>query len=153
MKGELSYDQKREWARSLYTKEDISVRDIALKVSADEVIVRSWVQEGRWPEVKRSLLTSKAMQLDYFYKALETVTGRTGAGQAFDNLKDVDLIVKYTAAIKNLESETGISSIVQVAEVFTTWLLRRDPELSRKVTTHFDVFIREQDITQPKEIM
>ncbi len=153
MKEGLSYDERREWARSLYIKEDISIRDIALKVSADEVIVRSWIQEGRWSEIKRSLLTSKAMQLDYFYRALESITSRTVAGQAFDNLKDVDLIVKYTTAIKNLESETGIASIVQVAEVFTTWLLRRDPELSRKITPQFDAFIREQDVTQPKEII
>jgi len=153
MKGELSYDQKREWARSLFTKEDISPQDIALRIAADEVIVRSWIKDGRWQEIKRSLLTSKAIQLEYFYKALETITGRAGAGPTMDNLKEVDLIVKYTAAIKNLESETGMAAIVQVAEIFTTWLLRRDPELSRKVTTQFDAFIREQDITQPKDIM
>ncbi len=149
MKEELSYSQKREWAKTQYTKEDISIRDIALKVDADEAIVRSWIQEGKWVEIKRSALTSKAVQLDYFYNALEKVTSR----QATDNLKDVELMVKYTAAIKNLESETGVSSIVQVAETFTTWLLRRDPELSRTVTAHFDAFVREHDITQAKEIM
>ena len=153
MKEELSYDQKREWAKTLYTKENKAIVDIALIVVADEVIVRSWIQDGSWDQVKRSLLISKTTQLENLYTAMEIVTNRMATEpEPAKIIKDLELVTKYTAAIKNLESETGVPYIVQVAEVFTTWLLRRDPGLSRTVTTFFDAFIREHDITKAKEI-
>ncbi len=153
MNEELSYDQKKAWAKTLYTKEEAAVPDIALIVGADEVIVSLWIEDGRWHEIKRSLLISKKMQLQILYNTLELVTNRLSQETDLAKIiKDVDLIGKYTAAIKNLESETGVPYIVQVAELFTTWLLRRDPELSRKVTPYFDAFIRERDITRAKNI-
>lgn len=153
MKEELSYDQKKAWAKTLYTKEDAAVPDIALMVGADEVIVSSWIEEGRWNDIKRSLLISKKVQLHILYDTLELLTNNLRKETDLAKMiKEVELIGKYTAAIKNLESETGVPYIVQVAEQFTSWLLRRDPELARQVSIHFDAFIREQDRTQPRNI-
>ena len=153
MNEELSYDQKKAWAKTLYTKEEAAVPDIALIVGADEVIVSSWIEDGRWHAIKRSLLTSKKAQLRILYDTLELVTDSLRKETDLAKIiKDVELIGKYTAAIKNLEAETGVPCIVQVAEQFTTWLLRRNPELARKVTVHFDAFIREHDRTQPRNI-
>ena len=58
------------------------------------------------------------------------------------NTKELDLTIKYTAAIKNLEVETGLLQIVEVAKLFTTWLSRKDKEIARMITIELDAFIK-----------
>lgn len=154
MRREFSYDQRKEWAKTLYTKLDKGISEIAITVGADEVIVRSWIQEGRWNDVKRSLLISKEAQLERFYSAIERIYAKSVEYPDGElTIKDIDLVTKYTAAIKNLESETGISYIVQVAALFTRWLLHRDAVLAREVTAHFDTFITDLDVSRPKPLI
>lgn len=150
MKGDFSYDQKREWAKTLYTKQDKTISDVAATVGADEMIVRSWIQDGNWDDVRHSMLISKEMQIQRAFSAIDSIY-KEAKGEL--TAKEVDLINKYTNCIKSLEAETGVSYIVQVAEQFTTWLLRRDADLARVVTRHFETFIVEQDTTRPKPII
>ena len=150
MKSDFTYDQKREWAKTLYTKQNQSISDVAATIGADEVIVRSWIHDGNWNDIRHSTLISKEMQIQRAFSAIDSIHE---SAQGKLTAKDVDLINKYTNWIKNLESETGVSYIVQVAELFTTWLLHRDADLARVVTAQFEAFITEQDITRPKPII
>ena len=152
MKSSFSYDERREWAKTLYTKQDAPIKEVAATVGADEVIVRSWIQEGRWDEIKRSLLISRAAQLERFYSAIDSIYQEAKDKGVNLSIKDVDLINKYTTSIKNLEAETAVCYIVQVAEMFTSWLLRKDAALAQMVTAQFDAFITDQDTSRPKPI-
>jgi len=143
MKEELTYYQKKEWARELYTKLDKPVKDIALTVGADEVIVRSWAQEEGWDGVKRSLLTSRATQLEHLYSALEYLNTKAKSENGASP-KDVDLILKYTSSIKNLEPEITVSNIIEVFEPFILWMRRRNADLTRKLIVHFDAFVKQK---------
>ena len=142
MKSDLAENERKEWAKLLYTRHGRSVEDTALEVGVEAAAVRYWVRQGKWDQVKRSLLISKTSQLECLYDALEILTSRTKS-ESEVNTKDIDQIVKYTAAIKNLESETGISYIVQVAEQFTAWLLRKDLDLAKTFALQFDGFIND----------
>lgn len=138
----LSNDERREWARLLYTKHDKTVGEVASTVGTDEATVRNWIRSGEWDTVKRSLLVSKFAQLERLYILLEQLSARTKNVDEI-NPKDVDLIMKYTAAIKNLETDNGMAAIIEVAEQFTNWLHRRDLELTKEFTLRFDAFIKE----------
>lgn len=137
----MTYDQRRDYARLLYTRHDIHISDIALDVHVAEAEVRKWINEGAWDAQKRTLLTSKSSLLENLYTALEQLSGKI-AGADDVSLKDVDLFVKYTNAVKNLETGVPLSNIIEVSAHFITWLRRRDAELARQVSLHIDAFIK-----------
>ena len=144
MAEELTPEERREWARWLYTKDDMSNKDIALMVGTDEATIRRWAQENAWGGSKRSLLTSKKSQLEFLYDALEKM--REKAKNTDDvNTRDIDKALKYTAAIKNLQIEASVSEIIEVFELFILWLRRRDVRLAQKVVVYLDAFVKERE--------
>ena len=62
----------------------------------------------------------------------------------YANSKEADAFKKLTAAIKDLETETNIADIVQVARLFINFLLVQDATQAKTVTTLFDAFIKER---------
>ena len=141
MQEESIDEVRRKYAKTLYTNQDNSIEDIALETGADEDTIRSWVSDGAWDEMKRSQLTSKKAQLGHIYKLLNVL------GAKLDNtedvsVKDVDLYVKYTAAINNLEKDTSITNIMFVTGIFLKWLRRRDFELARKVAPYIESYAK-----------
>jgi len=143
MNETFTTERQREWARQLYLHEGATIKDIFLKTGAPETDIRRWVAEGSWEGLKRSLLTSKEFQLTQLYKLLEQLTDKMQANDEVTT-KDADLLVKYTAAIKNLDTEIDIPAITQVAKQFTTWLRRKNLELAQQVTVQFDGFIKQR---------
>lgn len=146
MDEELQCSERKEFARLLYTRLDIAVADVALSTGADIDAVRTWIREGAWDTQQRTLLSSKTKQLEHLYAALGQLDKKIHAdnedGQKEINLKDVDLYVKYTAAIKNLEVNMPMSNILEVSAHFITWLRRQDAELAKKVSTQLDAFMK-----------
>lgn len=133
--------QPKEWARLLYICHGKTIREVALTVEVDEAVVRQWILEGAWDNVRRSQLISRKTQLGYLYDLVEKLS-LDMADKEQVNTKNVDLILKYTASIKNLEEPVNIGTIVEVAEQFTSWLVRKDRELSKQFALLLDEFIR-----------
>lgn len=141
MNPELTYNERKEWARLLYTRNDYSASHVALTVHADEETVQGWIEEGSWIEVRRSALTSKATQLNSLYQMIEKLCDQASELQ---DVKSLDQLVKLTAAVKNLETEESVSNIIAVAELFIDWLRPRDAELAKAITSEFESFISER---------
>ena len=141
MKEGLTADERKEWAKQLYMTEDLSVKDISLKTGVDEADMRLWVKEDSWLGIKKTLLTSREFQLQQLYMLLEKINQKMKDSEDV-NPKDVDIAVKYTAAIKNLDTGVDVPQIIEVAKLFTTWLRRKDLEFTKKVVTEFDAFIK-----------
>ncbi len=140
MKDDLTFNERKAWARLLYTQLGKTCKDTALEVNSDEATLRFWVENDKWDHVKRSLLISKTAQLERLYIGLETLDKKVREDKEVTT-KDIDQTIKYTAAIKNLESDTCITYIIHVAELFTAWLLRKDVDLAHIVTREFDAFV------------
>lgn len=143
MKEELTTEQLKDWAQHLYTHEGNNEKAIAHKTGVEEAQVRQWATNGTWAALRKTLPTTRDYQLEQLYKLMEKVTEKLGDTDD-PNPKDVDLVVKYTAAIKNLDTETTLQQIVEVAKLFTNWLKPRDLDLTKTITTQFDKFIRER---------
>lgn len=141
MTDDQYYECRKEYARLLFTRHDESIRDIALAVGTDEATVRLWINEGAWQTVRRTLLTSKAAQLDHLYNAVERLNTRLKSSDE-PNVKEVDQILKYTAAIKNLETDTSVTEIIEVSELFIRWLRRKDLALTKKLIIYLDAYIK-----------
>lgn len=141
---QLSSNERREWAQLLYTRYDMNAKEVALQTGAPEADVRRWVKEGNWDGLRRSLLTSREEQLKNLYDILAAITTQAKQNSENPNTKDADLIIKYTAAIKNLETDIGVGEIIDVIKPFVVWLMKKDLEMAKKLTGYFDQYIKEK---------
>lgn len=144
MSNRFTEEQQKDYAQMLFTRFDETIKGIVQKTGASEAVVRRWIKDCNWEGMRRSLLTARETQLELLYDILNNITNRVKQDEEGGNTKDADLIIKYTAAIKNLEADTSISQIIEVAKLFTIWLQHTDTELCKTVTLYFDTFIKER---------
>ena len=139
-------EEKNELAKILFVQEDKPIAEIAKAMNVSEGMVRDWCNTGSWENLKRVKPTSKTYQLGQLYSLMDNLVQKMKEAKEV-NSKDADLVVKYTAAIKNLDVETTIPQIVEVAKLFITWLHTKNRELAKTFAHNFDGFIRHRFAT------
>ncbi len=144
MVKELSISQKKEWAQMLYLANQLTQKDIAHKVGTTEATMSKWAKAGNWDNLRKSLLTSKSEILRNLYNILDKLNKKLNEDEGFGDSKTADMYVKYTAAIKNLETETSIASLMDSGQKFHQYLQTIDPKFALDVLNHFDKFIKDQ---------
>lgn len=134
--------QEKEFAKSLYITGGITQKEIASRVNVTEKTLASWIKKEKWDSLKKSLLTTKQTQLAFLYDQLDFLnTEISERDHAVAQGKEADTIIKLTAAINRLETETSIGDTVEVARNFIEFVRPQDLELAKTITNLFDVFI------------
>ncbi len=144
MSKELTQAQKKEWAQLLYLADQYTQKDIAAKVKVTEKTMSNWVRDGKWELLRKSLLTTKNEILRNLYNLLDKINKKLNEEDTIGDTKIADMYVKYTAAIKNLETETSVGQHMESGRMFVNWLLQVDPQLAQTVLNNYDSFIKEQ---------
>lgn len=67
---ELSMQQKREWAKTLYLKENLTQQEIAERVGVSRVTVNNWIGKNGWEMLKTSITITREEQLKNLYRQL-----------------------------------------------------------------------------------
>ena len=69
----LKKTEQKEYAKFLYTEKSFSQKEIAEKVGVTDKTLRNWISEndGEWKKLKKSLMATKASQINHFYNQLE----------------------------------------------------------------------------------
>ncbi len=132
------------WAETLYTQLDHTIKEIATKTSTPEATVQQWADENEWDTKRKSMLTTKKKQLDRMYQLLDIVTERIRTSGTKATLQDGELMIKYTTAINKLETEASIGQMIEVATLYTNWLMPKDLNFCKTVTLSLDEFIKER---------
>lgn len=134
--------QEKEYAKSLYIGGGLTQKEIAERVSVTEKTLAKWIKEAKWENLKKSLLTTKENQLSFLYDQLDFLnTDISKRDFKVAVGKEADTIIKLTASINRLETETSIGDIVEVARNFIEFVRQQDLELAKIITNLFDVFI------------
>jgi DNA-binding XRE family transcriptional regulator len=134
--------QEKEFAKSLYIGGGITQKEIAERISVTEKTLTKWIKDGKWESLKKSLLTTKQNQLAFLYDQLDFInTDISKRDYKVAVGKEADTIIKLTAAINRLETETSIGDTVEVARNFIEFVRPQDLELAKTITNFFDVFI------------
>jgi hypothetical protein len=142
MSESLKEDERKAWACMLYTKLDYSVHDTAVTVNADETMVEQWIEEDAWNGQKLSLLLSRNKQLKLMYALVDSMNEKISTNLNAIDPKDVEIIVKYTRAIKNLENKVTVTQMMEVFELFLLWLKKKDIVLTKMISLRCDAFIK-----------
>lgn len=143
----LNNSQKKQWAQTLYLRENLTQLEIAERVGVSRVTVSKWVRDGKWEEQKAGLTLTRQEQVANLYRQVAEIN-RTIAtrheGERFPNSKEADILGKLSAAIRNMEQETGIADIISVLTAFIEWLRPLDLDKAKEITRLADAFIKDK---------
>jgi predicted transcriptional regulator len=138
-------DLKKELAKTLFfSDKNITRKEIAARVGATEKTVGNWVRDGEWEVLRTSLLTSKKDQISRLYNILRGVTDAIEEMEGIGNTKLADMMIKYTAAIRNLETDTSTAEIVEVCRMALAFTQRNYPEHLKNITDVLDALVQEK---------
>lgn len=141
----LSIVQKKEWAQLLYTKEDLSQSEIAKKIGVSQQAVSKWAISGEWERLRVSLVRTKSHEIMRLYNQLIQLNSeieQRESGKQYASSKEMDVIIKLTAAIKNLENEIAVGQVIDVFKEYHDFLNETDSSEAKRQIIYADAFIR-----------
>lgn len=145
--ADLTNAQKKEWAKTLYLRENLTQQEIADRVGCSRVTVSNWVRAGKWEEQKVGITLTRQEQVGNLYRQVAEIN-RTIAdrpeGERFATSKEADILGKLAAAISKMEQEIGIADTISVLTSFIEWLRPLDLEKAKEITRFADAYIKDK---------
>nr|DAV99735.1 MAG TPA: Helix-turn-helix of DDE superfamily endonuclease [Caudoviricetes sp.] len=144
---DLTNAQKKEWAKTLYLRENLTQQEIAERVGVSRVTVSNWVRSGKWEEQKAGLTLTRQEQVANLYRQVAEINrsiSTRAEGERFPSSKEADILGKLSAAIRNMEQETGIADIISVLTGFVEWLRPLDLDKAKELTRLADAYIKDK---------
>lgn len=141
----LTNNQKKEWAQQLFTRENLTQKEIAERVGVSAVTINKWVKKERWEELKVSITLTKEEQLKNLYRQIAELNNAIltrEEGQRYASPSEADSIGKLAGAIEKMETDVGVSDLVESFRAFTTWLRGFDLEQAKLLVPLMDSFIK-----------
>lgn len=145
MAKELTNQQKREWAKTLYLKENLTQQEIAERVGVSRQSLSNWVRTGKWEEQRTALTLTREEQVRALYRQVGEINKAIESrdeGERFATSAEADIIGKLSKAIRQMETEVGIADVVSVMTRFIDFLRPIDVEKAKDVTRLADAFIK-----------
>lgn len=142
---ELSIQQKKEWAKTLYLKENLTQLEIAERVGVSRVTVNNWINKNGWEMLRTSITITREEQLKSLYRQLAELNNaimNQPEGKRFPNTAEADTISKLSNAIKKMETEVGLADIISVFSDLLKWVRAHDPERAREISPLLDAFVK-----------
>jgi DNA-binding XRE family transcriptional regulator len=141
----INTSQKKEIAKVIYLQENATQKDIALRVGVTEKTLGKWIADNKWNELKTSLIATKTNELRRLYMQLKELNDHIFArpeGQRFATGKEPNDLIQITSAIRKLETETGISTVVDVATKVLAFIRKDDLVIAQQLSAYFDAYIK-----------
>jgi transcriptional regulator with XRE-family HTH domain len=141
--GELSIAQKKEYAKVLFTREDMTQKEIAQKVGVSEKTMSKWANEDNWEVLRASLFISKEDQIVRTYRMIDKLMSDIEEKRnGIPDTKEADVLAKLAATIRSLETEIDIAQIVDVFKEFIGFIKVQDFKKAQEIIVLLDGFIK-----------
>jgi len=145
----MKVDEKKDFARILFIKENLSQKEIAEKVGVAGKTISKWVNANNeeWKRLRQSIIITKDEQLRRIYDQLDelnTCIMQREPGKRYSMKGEADTIVKLTTAAKNLETDASVSDIIEVSKRFLNWMRPIDLDKAKEIAGFLDSFIKDQ---------
>jgi transposase len=144
MVKELGREVKKKLAKELFLAGKHQQKEIAKMVGAAENTISRWVKDGKWEYLRANLTTTKESVLSAWYAQLAEINKNIAdreEGQRFPTSSESDRIIKISAAIKKLETETGIAEAISVCTKVCEFVRGYDVKEAQRISDHFNAFI------------
>lgn len=141
----LDNDQKREWAFLLYKQGGMDQKEIAATVGVTPKTIGEWKERYKWETHAASILITKEEEIKRLYRQLVEINNHIltkPEGQRYADSKQADTLSKLSTTIRNLETETNLSQVIEVAKDFIQFVREVDLPQAKSITALFDQFIK-----------
>lgn len=145
--ADLTNAQKKEWAKTLYLRENLTQQEIADRVGVSRVSVSNWVRTGKWEEQKAGITLTRQEQVANLYRQVAEINRAIAArpeGERYATSKEADILGKLSAAISKMEQEVGIADKISVLTDLINWLRPVDLEKAKEITRLADAYIKDK---------
>jgi transcriptional regulator with XRE-family HTH domain len=144
----MNKNAKKDYAKLLFTQENLTQKEIAEKVGVSEQTLTKWVNADNeeWKRLRQNIIVTKKEQLSRIYEQIDEINSSIRSketGRRYADSKEADTLVKLTAAAKNLESEASVGDAIEIGKKFLSWLKPLAPAKAREIAVMFDDFIRD----------
>ena len=139
MAKDLSNTQKKEWAKTLNLKENLTQQEIADRVGVSRITVNRWIADGKWEEQKVGLTLTREEQVSNLYRQVAEINRKIAEkpeGERFASTSEADILGKLSAAIRKMETDVGIADIISVQTKFIEFLRPIDLRKLHSYLTH-----------------
>lgn len=142
----LSIQQKKEWAKLLYTKEGVTVqKEIAQRTGVSEKTISKWIKDENWERLRASVILTKEEELRRLYMQfteLNDVIMKREEGTRFASSKEADILVKLSSAIRSLETDLSISDAIHSYKSLINFVRPENLEEAKIITRWSDIYIK-----------
>lgn len=145
--AELTKEQKREYARTLYIRDNLTQVEIAERVGVTRQSIIRWMKSGKWEELKVGMTMTKEQQLANLHRQVAELNNtilQRDKGKRYATAPEADTINKLASSIKKMESDVGIADLVSSGLKFIEWLRNIDLGKAKDVTIYWDKFLKDQ---------
>lgn len=142
----LNITQKKEWAAMLYLKENLTQQEISDKVGVSRQTLGKWIKAEKWEERKVGITLTKEEQINNLYRQIDLINKNISAreeSKRYPDSKEADIITKLATAIKKLENDVDISSVISAGIKFIEWVRKIDYEKAQELTGLWDKFMKD----------
>lgn len=145
--SDLTTQQKKDYARTLYLKDNLTQQEIADKVGVARKTVNRWAVAEKWEEMKVGVTLSREQQISNLHRQVMELNNSILSrpeGERFANPSEADTLGKLAAAIKKMETDVGIADLVSVGIRFIEWIRPIDLDKAKEITVLWDKFIKDR---------
>ncbi len=143
----LTIQQKKDWAKTLYLKENITTqKELASRVGVSQNTIGKWIGEGNWESLRTNLMLTREQQYHNILMELEQLNNsikEKPEKKRFADAKEADARRKMIKDLKDLETKASIAEIVSVCSHIVQWQSKFDLEGAKQSAMLFDGFIKD----------
>jgi DNA-binding XRE family transcriptional regulator len=143
----LTSEQKKAWAKMLYTREQITnQKELSETVGVSQQTMSKWVNNENWEQYRKNVLLTREEQLLKLLNELDQINAyieKKPEGARFADNKEADIRRKLIRDIKDLETKASLAEIIETAKRFTRWLSPVNLQKAKEVSALFDDFIKD----------
>lgn len=143
--ADLSISQKKDWAKLLYTKENLTQAEIADRVGVTRVTVNKWINAEKWEMLKVSITMTNEEQLKNLYRQLaelnKIILERENKAR-YPMPAEASVIKELTVSIRNLQTDVGLSEITSVFSGLIQFLRTQNPQQVREIAPILDAYVK-----------
>ena len=142
--------QKKEHAKLLYLDGVTVGKELAARVGVSVQTISKWINDNdrEWERMRESKLITKEVELGRMYMQLTELNDHImnkEVGQRFANSKEADTIMKLTASIRQMETDTSLAEIMEVLKNFLGHVRKSsDQDTVKLFTKKADEFVKSQ---------
>ncbi len=143
--AELTNNQKKELAKSLYLNTSITQQEIADKVNVDRRTIARWTKVWQplkinYMQTREERIRSTLMQLEQ----LDHTIDNREEGCRYPTAKEADIRRKLTADLEALEQDASVREVINVSRGILDYTRQLNLEHAKLLSDYMDSYIKEK---------